>query len=279
MDLNPLLLVCLLVTTSTSKSAWETQVEEKLHHYETQLSEIKKLLQSDKNDPQSQNYQDYKILLPQDCQEVLRREYKGSGLYRIKPVYSPEPFWVWCDLTTRGGGWTYVLNRFDGSENFYRNWTDYKEGFGDLSGEFWLGLDHLHQLTNSKSSELLFELVDWDIKKAYQHYNHFVIGNETEGYAVKGLGESYGDAGDSFSGHVNMKFTTADKDQDTRVEYNCAAYNKGAWWYSNCYFSHLTGVYVHEGLLSEDNHNIQWNTFHGYFYSLKQVRMMVRPRE
>ena len=87
---------------------------------------------------------------------------------------------------------------------------------------------------------MLFELVDWDIKKAYQHYNHFVIGNETEGYAVKGLGESYGDAGDSFSGHVNMKFTTADKDQDTRVEYNCAAYNSEFlkqgffWWLFSC---------------------------------------------
>ena len=55
--------------------------------------------------------------------------------------------------TSPGRGWTIFQRRVDGSENFYRNWN-YRTGFGNLSGEFWLGLDKIHRLSASGQNVL-----------------------------------------------------------------------------------------------------------------------------
>ena len=41
-----------------------------------------------------------------------------------------------------------IQNRFDGSVNFLRGWSDYKYGFGNMASEFWLGLEKIHMITN-----------------------------------------------------------------------------------------------------------------------------------
>src|SRR6218665_24674 len=46
--------------------------------------------------------------------------------------------------------WIVLMNRFGGSLNFNRSWTEYKNGFGDIGrGEFWLGNEKIHRLTNT----------------------------------------------------------------------------------------------------------------------------------
>ena len=78
-----------------------------------------------------------------------------------------------------------IQRRFDGSKNFYRNWTEYKEGFGDLSGEFWFGNDNLHQLTKDGNYKLKIELIDKDGTVAVVEYGTFIIGDETSYYTLK----------------------------------------------------------------------------------------------
>ena len=79
-------------------------------------------------------------------------------------------------METDGGGWTVFQRRMDGSQDFYRNWRDYVHGFGELKGEFWLGLSKIHRLANSTDpAALRVDLKDYDNNTAYAHYSSFYI--------------------------------------------------------------------------------------------------------
>lgn len=132
--------------------------------------------------------------------------------------------------------WTVILRRKDGSEDFYRTWDEYKEGFGDPQGEFFVGLDSLNEMTGGDDAqELLIILEDFENRTRYAKYDKFIVGGEDEKYAITELGEYSGDAGDSLSYHRGRKFSTKDQDNDNNPNSNCAKDYKGAWWFDNCY--------------------------------------------
>ena len=87
---------------------------------------------------------------PRNCRHALQLGHSVSGIYEIDPRDGLGSFDVYCDMETDGGGWTVFQRRKDGSENFYRNWNDYVQGFGKLYGEFWLGLSKIHRLATSE---------------------------------------------------------------------------------------------------------------------------------
>ncbi|XP_034474807.1 microfibril-associated glycoprotein 4-like [Drosophila innubila] len=206
---------------------------------------------------------------PHNCAEA-----KFNGVnYILLSNFSSQPFKVACDAYTRGGGWTVILKRMDGSVNFYGNWTEYKEGFGDLEGEFFLGLDKIHALTAHRRQELLVILEDSEGDERFETYDDFAIGNEDQQYKLHTLGKANGTAGDSLSYHLGMKFSTFDRDNEPWKD-NCAVKCSGAWWYNTCHFSNLGGRYNDNSL---DN-GIIWETFRGRKYSLRRAVMMIRPR-
>nr|NP_727376.2 uncharacterized protein Dmel_CG1889, isoform D [Drosophila melanogaster]AAN09619.2 uncharacterized protein Dmel_CG1889, isoform D [Drosophila melanogaster] len=202
------------------------------------------------------------------------------GVVRIRPRSNVEPFFVFCDQKVRNGGWTMVVNRYDGSEDFNRKWADYKIGFGPLTTEFFIGLDKLHQITSSDNYELLVQLQNRKQELRYALYDHFSIGSESEQYRLNVLGDYHGDAADALRDHTGKKFSTHDRVNDEN-EQNCAAQQSGAFWYGgSCNLTNPFGLY--QRLLERDVDGfkgILWRGFlNGPKGSLKIVRMMVRPR-
>ncbi|KAL7742364.1 hypothetical protein ACLKA6_019000 [Drosophila palustris] len=160
-------------------------------------------------------------------------EAKFSGIHEVLvPTFSSQPFKVACDAETRDGGWTIILRRMDGSVNFTRNWTEYKNGFGNLDGEYFLGLDKIHAMTAERRQELLVLLEDFEGDQRYETYDEFAIGNEDQQYELHTLGKFNGTAGDSLSYHRGEKFSTFDNDNDRWEGRNCAILGTGAWWYN-----------------------------------------------
>ena len=155
-------------------------------------------------------------------------------------------------MVTNGGGWTVFQRRQDGSVDFYRYWTDYENGFGNLNGEFWLGLSKINRLTKEQSNTLRVDLGGFYGNTAYAQYTTFSVGNSTTDYTLN-VGGYSGTAGDSLiKSHNGRKFTTRDNDNDYWTRGNCAQHYPGAWWYNSCYDSNLNNRY---------NSDFDWRSF------------------
>jgi hypothetical protein len=126
-----------------------------------------------------------------------------SGVRKLK-----KNFFAFCEMESDDGGWIVIQNRFDGSINFFRGWDEYKEGFGNIAGEFWMGLEKIHELTSTKLYELLIVMEDFNDTKKIAKYSAFGISGESSSYTLNILGQFSGDADDSLTYHAGMKFST-----------------------------------------------------------------------
>ena len=194
-------------------------------------------------------------------------------MYTIDPD-GKGAFQVYCDMTTDGGGWTVFQRRQDGSQDFYLGWNEYKTGFGNLTGEFWLGLDKIHRLTASRASELRVEIEDWDKNTGYAKYGEFLVGDEVSLYRLTVSGFS-GTAGDSLAYHNGKKFTTKDNNNSDAPGANCAVAHTGAWWYHGCHHSNLNGRYLGNVVSTS---GVSWYRFRYDHRSMKFSEMKLRAK-
>ncbi|XP_076089064.1 ficolin-1-like [Mytilus galloprovincialis] len=207
---------------------------------------------------------------PRDCEDVKESK---SGIYKIYPS-DIRGFETYCDMTTAGGGWLVFQRRLDGSVDFFRNWTDYKNGFGDLIGEFWLGNSRIHEITTKDEYELYILMEDFEGEQKYARYKTFYIGDIQSKFTLD-IGDYSGNAENSLgtSNHNRQPFSTLDRDSSS----NCAEKYKGGWWYKSCHHSNLNGLYLN-GPHKSFADGIEWYHWKGYNYSLKKTQMMIRRR-
>uniref|UniRef100_A0A1X7UMG7 Fibrinogen C-terminal domain-containing protein n=1 Tax=Amphimedon queenslandica TaxID=400682 RepID=A0A1X7UMG7_AMPQE len=191
---------------------------------------------------------------PLNCKGLFEDGNTTSGVYTVNPD-GGTPFEVYCDMETDGGGWTVFQRRQDGSVDFYRYWTDYENGFGDLTGEFWLGLSKIHRLTKEGSNTLRVDLGDFEGNTTYANYSTFNISDGSTEYILT-VGGYSGTAGDSLAYHNGSRFSTKDNDNDDLSRGNCAQSYTGAWWYHTCYHSSLNGQYFDTSTSSDQG--IKW---------------------
>ncbi|KAK8763840.1 hypothetical protein V5799_033553 [Amblyomma americanum] len=93
---------------------------------------------------------------PQHCADLLHAGQHRSGVYSVfHKAAAPWGQSVYCDMETDGGGWTVIQRRgqFGNSVfHFYRNWTEYANGFGDPAEEYWIGWDAMANANGQKFS-------------------------------------------------------------------------------------------------------------------------------
>lgn len=85
-----------------------------------------------------------------------------------------------CDMESAGGGWTVFQRRFDGKLDFNRTWQEYKDGFGSLQREHWLGNAALHSLTATGQHTLRITLQDWYHQTRHANYYSFKVSGENQ---------------------------------------------------------------------------------------------------
>ncbi|PIK37375.1 hypothetical protein BSL78_25782, partial [Apostichopus japonicus] len=213
-----------------------------------------------------------------DCDDYRNAGFIENGTYIITPTNGTSgPFEVYCDMDTSGGGWTVFQRRIDGSVDFYLTWTDYKEGFGNVDHEHWLGNDKLHVLTNQRDYNLRVDMISsLDGLNYYAEYELFRIANEDNLYRLTDIdGYSGNTGGDAMAWDIQSAWSTKDRDNSkhTDVHGECAVEGHGAYWYSICGDFNPNGLYNGSGSAS-----LYWrNIPGGNFNNIKFLEMKIRP--
>ncbi|XP_041490290.1 tenascin-X isoform X2 [Microtus oregoni] len=213
-----------------------------------------------------------RVPFPRDCGEEMQN---GPSTSKTTTIFlngnRERPLDVFCDMETDGGGWLVFQRRMDGQTDFWRDWEEYAHGFGNISREFWLGNEVLHSLTQAGDYSMRVDLRAGK-EAVFAQYDFFRVDSATENYRLH-LEGYHGTAGDSMSYHSGSVFSARDRDPNNLL-ISCAVSYRGAWWYKNCHYANLNGLYGS----TVDHQGVSWYHWKGFEFSVPFTEMKLRPR-
>ena len=132
---------------------------------------------------------------------------------------------------------------------------------------------------------LRIDLKPWDSFDRFAEYGQFSILNEQQNYKlqISQFHANISTAGDSLSSSWDnandASFSTFDHDNDQLFYDNCALTYHGAWWFTNCFQSHLNGAYIRSPLALQNTarNGLHWNTY-ALYHSMKETTMRIRRK-
>ena len=131
--------------------------------------------------------------------------------------------------------------------------VDFRNGFSDPNGNFWLGNEKIHQMTNPGLCTLrVIYTISSTNQVEFADYMGFKIDTEANGYQILAapLSVISNTSFDAFFYRRNMKFSTDDRDNDAALSTDCATRYQAGFWYGgdvntdslNCGCMNLNGI-------------------------------------
>lgn len=181
---------------------------------------------------------------PANCYEIHKKKPElPDGIYGIY-LFDDEPSKVtrvFCEMSK--GGWTIIFNKVTPNATFDKLWNDYRDGFGEIDGDHWLGLIPMSLLTQRTKMELRMEMTNSVEDQNVYEYENFLVGSEADKFRLRVSQlslTSFPTTTDLFAYHNNMFFTTRDK-KNCNYTTNCSVYlGGGGWWFNACHYICLT---------------------------------------
>ncbi|XP_074641277.1 fibrinogen beta chain-like [Tubulanus polymorphus] len=185
----------------------------------------------------------------QGCIDIYNEHASPDGWQwaKIQPPSSSSPIEVLCLLGHRQRAHTTILKRTGTiqTQYFNRSWAEYRDGFEEDPGNFWIGFDKLSEVMSYQTSEgysLMFALTvigpNNTSRSTRIDFESFNVSSEEQNYTIS-VNEISGDTGffnSSILQNINetlngMPFSTYDR-ANGNLSSNCAAEFGGGWWYS-----------------------------------------------